>query len=350
MPRHLRVEYPGAIYHVTCRMIGDVRLDGSRLFTDDREREYLLERLGDRVKAYNIRLYQFVLMTNHFHLVFETPEGNCSRFMQSLLASYTVYYNRRHDRHGHLLDGRFKAKLVEGDDYLLALTRYVHLNPVKVGGMKDRPLEERIAYLRGYAWSTYPGYIKARRRFDFVSYAPILAEMSGRRREWPGRYREYVETGLAKDDTEFEKAMKESPRSIGGEEFRKWVDELYDKLVEDRESREDVSFRHVSAPLDPQVVLEIVAGELGVKREELCRRRRSSCLRAVAARYLIQYAGQTQRQVAVLLQAGSGSAISKQISMHKADLEDRKLARKLSRVDRRLAEAKRNSHENTANS
>ena len=68
MARHLRVEFPGAIYHVTCRMIGDSRLDQSRLFTDDKERERFLERLSDRVEQYNIRLYLFVLMTNHFHL------------------------------------------------------------------------------------------------------------------------------------------------------------------------------------------------------------------------------------------------------------------------------------------
>ncbi len=75
-------------------------------------------------------LHQYVLMANHFHLVLETPRGNCSPFMQSLLTSYTVYFNLRHGRHGHLFDGRYKAKLVEGDEYLLGLSRYVHLNPV----------------------------------------------------------------------------------------------------------------------------------------------------------------------------------------------------------------------------
>ena len=77
-----------------------------------------------RVEQFNIRLYLFVCMTNHFHLVIETPEANCSKFMQSLTTAYTVYYNLRHSRHGHVFDGRYKAKLVEGDDYLLALSRY----------------------------------------------------------------------------------------------------------------------------------------------------------------------------------------------------------------------------------
>ena len=144
MARHLRVEFPRAIYHVTCRMIGDRRLEHSRLFVDDADRVRFLDRLAERVEQYRIRLYLYCLMVNHFHVVYETPEGNGSKFMQSLLTAYTVYYNLRHRRHGHLLDGRYKAKLVEGDEYLLALSRYVHLNPVQVGPIKGRPIEERI--------------------------------------------------------------------------------------------------------------------------------------------------------------------------------------------------------------
>ena len=129
MARKLRVEYKGAIYHVTCRMLGNAR---SKLFIDAADRMRFLDSLAERVKQYNIRLYMYVLMNNHFHLVFETPEGNCSKFMHSLSTSYTVYYNLRHNRHGHLFDGRYKSKLVDGDEYLLSLSRYVHLNPVKV--------------------------------------------------------------------------------------------------------------------------------------------------------------------------------------------------------------------------
>ena len=147
MARHLRVEFSGAIYHVTCRMVGDWRTEKTLLFKDDADHERFLDRLAERVVQFNIRLYLFVCMTNHFHLVFETPEANCSKFMQSFSTAYTVYYNLRHGRHGHLLDGRYKAKLVEGDDYLLSLSRYVHLNPVQVGSQKGKPIEERIQAL-----------------------------------------------------------------------------------------------------------------------------------------------------------------------------------------------------------
>ena len=100
MARHLRVEYPGAIYHVTCRMVGSWRTEKTYLFKDDADRERFLDQLAERIEQYNIRLYLFVCMTNHFHLVFETPEGNCSKFMQSLSTAYTVYYNLRRSHHG----------------------------------------------------------------------------------------------------------------------------------------------------------------------------------------------------------------------------------------------------------
>jgi REP element-mobilizing transposase RayT len=88
MARQLRVEFPGAIYHVTCRMVGDWKTEKTYLFKDDADRERFIKRLESRVEQYNIRLYLFVLMSNHFHLVFETPEANCSKFMQSLTTAY----------------------------------------------------------------------------------------------------------------------------------------------------------------------------------------------------------------------------------------------------------------------
>ena len=337
MARHLRVEYPGAIYHVTCRMIGDRQLDQSRLFVDDKDRERFVDCLAARVEQYNIRLYLFVCMTNHFHLVFETPKGNCSKFMQSLSTAYTVYYNLRHGRHGHLLDGRYKAKLVEGDEYLLALSRYVHLNPVRVGGIKDKPIGEQIKYLRGYAWGTYLSYIGQRQILDFVEYAPILAEMSGKRRAWPRRYREFVETGLAEEDEDIKMALKESPRSIGGDGFRAWVDELYQKLIERHRCPEDAAFRRITEPLGTDAVLAVLAEVFEVPIEEFNHRRRDSALRGIAGRFLVRHAGLTQREAAAKIGAGSGGAVSRQMRKVRVLLEnDRRLCRQVERAEERI--------------
>jgi len=326
MARQLRVEYSGAIYHVTCRMIGDWQVDKARLFKDDADRERFLERLGERVEQFHIRLYLFVLMTNHFHLVFETPEGNCSKFMQTLATAYTVYYNRRHGRHGHLLDGRFKAKLVDGDDYLLALSRYVHLNPVEVGEWKEKPIKERIACLRDYRWSSYPGYIGKCKAMDFVAQGPLLARMQGKERDRPRRYREFIETGLAESDDDFKVALKQSPRCIGGEAFRVWVDDLYRKRLQARARPEDVSFRHITVPLGVDKVLSVLADVFGIGTDEFNRRRQDSPLRAVAAMFLLRYAGLSQRDVADVLAVGSGAAICNQLSRFPKKLaKDRRL-------------------------
>ncbi|MDA0578196.1 MAG: transposase [Verrucomicrobia bacterium] len=339
MARPLRVEFPGAIYHVTCRMVGNWQTEKTFLFKDDADHEHFLARLAVRVEQFNIRLYLFVCMTNHFHLVFETPEANCSKFMQSLSTAYTVYYNLRHGRHGHLLDGRYKAKLVEGDDYLLALSRYVHLNPVCIGSMKAKPIKDRIQTLRAHRWSSYPSYIGARKTLDFVEYGPLLAEMHGKRREWPKRYREFVESGLAESDDDIKVALKESPRSIGSDGFRAWIDELCLKRLEKHTRPEDVSFRHISEPLPADTVLAILSEVLDVEIDEFKRRRHGSPLRAIAARYLICYAGQSQRDVADYLSVGTGAAVSDQLKRLPDKLAgDRRLRRQVKQAQERLEE------------
>ena len=310
MARQLRVEYPGAIYHVTCRMLGDFR---SRLFRDNADFGRFLLRLSERVEQYNIRLYMYTLMLNHVHLVFETPEGNISRFMHSMTTAYTVYYNLRHKRHGHLFDGRFKAKLVDGDNYLFALSRYVHLNPVKVASVKNRSFEEKVRCLRNYKWSSYPGYIDKGKRKDFVEYAPLSSIMGGSSRDWSGRYRKYIEEGINGLDLEFSKVFNSSPRCIGNSEFASRVDELYEELVENCNNADDVTFRHEIPTLDSSCVLNILATELGVEVDEFFVRRRDSSLRAVASAMLLKYAGKTQREIAEILNIGSPSTIGKQI-------------------------------------
>ena len=343
MARPLRIEFPGAIYHVTCRMVGEAPSLGSDwvpekcLFRDNADRERFLDRLSERVEQYQLRLFLFVCMTNHFHLVFETPGGNCSKFMQSLSTAYTVYYNLRHGRHGHLLDGRYKAKLVEGDDYLLALSRYVHLNPVQAGALKGKPIKERIEALRSYSWSSYPSYIGECKALDFVEYEPVLSGMPGHKRDRLKRYRKFVETGLAESDDDFKAVLKLSPRSIGGDDFRAWIDELYQKRLEKHARPEDASFRHLTEPLPAADVLAVLGEVFEVDVSEFSRRRHASPLRAVAARFLIRYAGLSQRDVADLLHIGSGAAVCNQLTRFADKLAgDRRIGRAVHRVEELL--------------
>jgi REP element-mobilizing transposase RayT len=337
MARQLRVEFPGAIYHVTCRMLGDGRMARSRLFRDEKDRQRFVVRLAERVEQYNIRLYLFVLMTNHVHLVFETPQANCGRFLHSLSTAYTVYYNRRHRRHGHLLDGRYKAKLVDGEEYLLALSRYVHLNPVKVGALAKAPLGQRLAALRAHAWSSYPGYIGMGQAWPFVTTGPVLAQAGGTPRQWAERYRTFVETGLTEDDAAFRAVLKQSPRSLGSDGFRAYIDRLYQKRLEGRRRPEDIAFRRVTEPLPAPTILAGVARVLGVDPAALRQRRRHSVLRAVAVRMLLRYGGQTQRQAAEELGMRTGGAASAQARRLPGLLErSGTLRRQVARIERQL--------------
>jgi putative transposase len=145
MARRLRIEYPGAIYHVTIRGV-----ERRRIFVDDADRRRFLERLESTSNDCGIRLFLYCLMFNHAHFLLETPAANLGQFMHRLQTAYTVYFNLRHSRAGHLMQGRYGARLVEGDDYLLKLSRYVHLNPVFVGKWRNASLAERRQALRNY--------------------------------------------------------------------------------------------------------------------------------------------------------------------------------------------------------
>ncbi len=125
MARPLRIEFPGALYHITAR--GNAQQD---IFVDDEDRLLFLSVLERVVSRFHLLLHAYCLMDNHYHLVLETPQANLSQAVRQLNGVYTQAFNRRHGKVGHVLQGRFKAILVGRDSYLLELCRYVALNPV----------------------------------------------------------------------------------------------------------------------------------------------------------------------------------------------------------------------------
>jgi len=169
--RPLRIERAGGRYHVTAR--GNER---KALFRDDADRFHFLGLLGELTERFGTRVHAYVLMDNHFHLLVETPEANLSRAMQWLGVTYSVWFNRRHQRVGHLFQGRFQAVVIEDDAGWQEVARYVHLNPVRVARLglgkreraagwaglarKPRPelIAQRLRRLREFGWSSYRGY------------------------------------------------------------------------------------------------------------------------------------------------------------------------------------------------
>jgi len=329
MARKLRLQFEGAIYHVT------VRGNGRRsIFFDNSDRERLLKRLQESKDTYQARIFLYCLMGNHFHLLVETPLANISRFMQSVLTGYTVYFNLKHHRSGHLVQGRYGAVLVDGDEYLRRLSRYIHLNPVRTRQLRSESLATMRQCLRSYRWSSYHAYITPKYDGELVDRGPILA-MEGRGvRAQVANYRRYVEAGLAADDEEFEALVKNSQRAIGDNGFLEWVDREYEKLKESMGSREDVSFRREVGRVPPGQILSIVAREFGESVEKLETQRYRSRARSVAARMLCKHAGLTQRQAAGVLGFGTSGPVSRQLRRLAEELaDDTALARHVSRIE-----------------
>ena len=179
MARKLRVQYPGAIYHVMNR--GDRR---EPIFQDDPDRQRLLETLAEACRKTGWQVHAYCLMPNHFHLVVETPQANLVAGMKWFLGTYTSRFNRRHRLFGHLFSGRYKALVVDGsgNGYLRTVGDYVHLNPVRGKLLSaEQPLS-------GYGWSSYPAYLRApSKRPAWLRVDRLLGECGIRRDDAAGR-------------------------------------------------------------------------------------------------------------------------------------------------------------------
>jgi REP element-mobilizing transposase RayT len=199
MARKLRVEYPGAIYHVMSR--GDRR---ELIFLDDADRQRFVETLGEACAKTGWQVHAYVLMPNHFHLVVETPQANLVAGMKWFLGTYTSRFNRRHKLFGHLFSGRYKSLIVDGSGsgYLKSVCDYVHLNPARAKLVTaDTPL-------KSFAWSSWPAYLSA------PSKRPAWLRVDRLLGEW----------GIPKDSPagrqRLEQALEERRGAEEGEEFK----------------------------------------------------------------------------------------------------------------------------------
>jgi len=184
MARQLRLEYPGALYHITAR--GNER---QSIFRDESDRQQFLTFLSREVLQQGWRCYAYCLMDNHYHLLLDTPEPNLSRGMRRLNGSYTQRFNWRHHRVGHLLQGRFKSLLVERESYLLELCRYVVLNPVRAG-LVSAPQE--------WVWSSYGATAGMMRPPSWLDVASVLNMFDTDAHRAQQIYLQFVANGLGR--------------------------------------------------------------------------------------------------------------------------------------------------------
>jgi len=204
MSRPLRIEYPGAWYHVMNR--------GRRsesIFLDKHDYLMFVDLLIEISGMWNVNVAAYCLMTNHYHILLQTPDGNISRCMRHLNSVYTQRYNRKHGFDGQLFRGRFKSIIVCDDSHLLQLVRYIHKNPVKAGLVKDMP---------DYEWSSYKGYLSYAKKWQWLHKDHIFSMITPKKR---GRLKPFVEFMQKDDSEEVTKlfSLKKLPSFFGPESF-----------------------------------------------------------------------------------------------------------------------------------
>ncbi len=203
MARPLRIEYPGAVYHITSR--GNAKQD---IFDNDSDREKFLSILEHVVDRFHWLCHCYCLMDNHYHLLIETPGANLSEGMRQLNGIYTQAYNRRHGKVGHLLQGRFKAILVEKQAHLLELSRYIVLNPVRA---------KIIHSVEEYHWSSYLATLGRANMPDFLTVTWLLENFSPQIAHAQQLYQDFVDKGVKLSDSPWDKLTGQI--FLGSDEF-----------------------------------------------------------------------------------------------------------------------------------
>ena len=249
MVRPLRIEYPGALYHITDR--GNERKE---IFRDDVDRRRLIRYLAEAIEKFSLKIHAFCLMENHYHLEVETSRGNLSQTMHWLKTAYTVFFNKRHRRNGHLFQGRYHAALVEKESHLMALTRYIHLNPVRAG-IVERPED--------YFWSSYRDYIRSMQQWEWLETGWTLDQCGGMNAAGRRCYRQFVEEGIHENAPD---PMQESTGSVllGSSRFVEWIQECILNLREDPPAvLETKKIRKI--PLER--IIQVVSGTMSVSEQ-----------------------------------------------------------------------------------
>lgn len=210
MARPLRIEYPGAFYHVVNR-----GLERRELFRHEKDHEFFLSLLNKAAEKFGLKVHSYCLMTNHYHLFVETPKGHIAKIMRLVDGTYTQKFNHKYNRVGPLMQGRYKATLVDQDHYSLQVSKYVHLNPLKAGMVKK---------LEDYKWSSYPFFVSKQKAYPFLQTSWLLGQfaksavkakkafkqftLQDQEEDWSPEKEAYK--GIILGDTDFVESIKES--------------------------------------------------------------------------------------------------------------------------------------------
>ncbi len=313
MPRQLRVEYPGAIYHVMSRGNGC-----QNIFYDDVDRQDFLKTLAEACQKTGWQVHAYCLMGNHFHLVVETPNGNLVAGMRWFLSSYTLRLNRRHQRFGHVFSGRYKALIVEGsgNGYLKTVCDYVHLNPVRARllGKADR--------LLGYPWSSFSWYLAVpAHRPAWLRVERLLGEhgISGDTPAGRQTFEQRMEARRAAKTDGSEWAKVRRGWCLGSEDFRQGLLERMEGKLGDHHAG---GLHQETAEAKAERIIREEMTRQGWKEKELKERTKSDPVKLALAARLRQETTLTIRAIAGRLDMGTWKSAKTRLQSRKAKEKD----------------------------
>jgi REP element-mobilizing transposase RayT len=313
MARPLRIEYEGALYHVTAR--GNER---KRIYFNKTDYKKFREYIEGTQEKYGCLLHAYVFMTNHYHMIIETPKPNISKVMHYINGSYTTYINKKRDRSGHLFQGRYKAILIDRDNYLLELSRYIHLNPVRAH-IVEKPEE--------FINSSYASYI-GNRKDDIVHHNQILNMISKDKKTAPKLYRDFVENGIGVDlENPFSKTYGGS--ILGGKSF---IKQALSRLKEGVVSRKETSHRKIlESAYQSDVIVDAVSAFFSVDNTEVLNNKKE--YRNICIYIMKKYTGMTNGQIGQIFNGLTFSAVAKVYQrMSKAVEENRAMRKKVGKI------------------
>ena len=304
MARQLRIQYPGAYYHVTSR--GNER---QKIYKDDKDYQIFLDKLAISLDVYNVSLLAYVCMTNHFHLFLTTPDGNLSEFMRHFNISYTSAFNRRYKRTGHLYQGRYKSFLVDADAYLMEVSRYIHLNPVRIKKYANLPESETISMLSKFKYSSFSGYTNLKARVDFINYKKVLGCFNGDTVNGRKQYRQFVYNGLKdKIPNPFDGARKKG--IIGSSSFLERIREKYLPQHRGIAGRELPELKVVTTVSEPKELIKNYCRLINREENEICRKGKSSVDRSILMELLYRCCNLKQPEIGRLVGGMDYSSVS----------------------------------------
>jgi REP element-mobilizing transposase RayT len=312
----LRIEYPGAYYHVMNR--GLSRRD---IFLEDKGRESFLDLLADISRLWKVKIYAYCLMNNHYHLLIQTPQGGLSRAMRHLDGIYTQRFNRVHHRDGPLFRGRYKAILIDAEEYFLSVVRYIHQNPVAAGVVVD---------MDRYRWSSHWRYLRRRESPPWLHTQSVLSRF-GRLKE----YQAFMHSEIEKEVVDFYRGPYQKP-ILGDKGFIEWVrGKLGNKARVEEEKPES---RRIFG-LGIEEIARATARVYGKPVEELRRKRRGEENEARdMAMYLCRtLGGHRHSEIGKVMGLENSSSVSSACLRMKARVEaERKTSRRMRRIEKEV--------------